>query len=97
MARDLFVAERTFGDRRASDAGVWPRSAKGQLEPTARRHVNGRNRRIFRSPRENGHSQYGCPTARFAPERPSSSTPMKARVGGKPTFEEKPKQGLPAD
>src|SRR5437868_6554083 len=45
MARDLFVTERTFGDRRASDSGVWPRSAKDRLEPTARRHVNGRNRR----------------------------------------------------
>src|SRR5205807_5849721 len=45
MARDLFVAERTFGDRRAKHAGVWPRSAKGRLERTARRHVNGRNRR----------------------------------------------------
>src|SRR5438874_9602631 len=44
MARDLFVAERTFGDRRASDAGAWPRSAKGRTLPSDHRERNDRSR-----------------------------------------------------
>src|SRR5436190_10885142 len=44
MARDLFVAERAFGDRRASDAGAWPRSAKGRTLPSDHRERNDRSR-----------------------------------------------------
>lgn len=37
----------------------------------------------FRSPPENGHSRYGCPTARFAPRRTLARLGIKVSTGWK--------------
>src|SRR5947207_12880390 len=78
MARDLFVAERAFGDRRASDAGAWPRSAKGRTLPSDHRERNDRSR--VERKLMLAHSA-NCLCARRQPQNRCDADHSKASIG----------------